>query len=193
MVKVEDILANWKKQLVFYKHLGEKTFDQVSDSQLFEQSHPDNNSIAILVNHLWGNMLSRWTNFLTTDGEKESRERDLEFENVIATRAEMMAKWEEGWQCVFDALETINEKNFDTTVYIRNQGHTVLEAVNRQMCHYAYHVGQIVHMGKDFKQGQWQSLSIPKGQSKEYNAQKFAQEKGKSHFTEEFLNKKPDS
>ncbi len=132
-------------------------------------------------------MMSRWTDFLTTDGEKDFRKRDEEFESDLKTRAEIIAKWEEGWACLFEALDSINEENFDTTIYIRNQGHSIPEAINRQMMHYAYHVGQMVYLGRMLRGDNWQSLSIPKGDSKVYNAEKFAQEKGKRHFTDEYL------
>jgi hypothetical protein len=225
-----------------------------------------------MAKHLWGNMMSRWTDFLTTDGEKDFRKRDEEFElrvgpslqgvdtanaegvnniaegvdnnakgvdntaegvNNIAegvdndaegvdmanakgvdniakgvdtdstkgvdtdiaegvnehSRAVITEKWEQGWACLFTALDSINEDNFDTTIYIRNQGHSIPETINRQMMHYAYHVGQMVYLGRMMKGEDWQSLSIPKGNSKAYNAEKFSQEKGKRHFTDEYLGK----
>ncbi len=121
-------------------------------------------------------MLSRWTDFLTSDGEKEWRQRDAEFEATdIENRQQLLEKWEEGWQCVFKALDSITPENVDTLVYIRNQRHTIPEAVNRQLAHYAYHLGQIVFLGTILRGADWQSLSIPKGESKVYNAQKFAQ------------------
>jgi len=182
-----DYLKSAKQQFQYYKQLGDKTMAQLSDEQLYWQYNEASNSIAIMVKHLWGNMMSRWTDFLTTDGEKDFRKRDEEFESDSKDRTEMLAKWEEGWSCLFTALESINEENFDTVVYIRNQGHSIPEAVNRQMMHYAYHVGQMVYLGKMIKGDDWQSLSIPKGNSKAYNAEKFAQEKGKRHFTNEYL------
>ena len=132
-------------------------------------------------------MMSRWTNFLTTDGEKDFRKRDQEFENLIKTRRDLLLKWNEGWKTLFTALDSINEDNFSQLVYIRNQGHTIIEAVNRQLAHYAYHVGQIVLIGQMRRGKEWQSLSIPKGDSKKYNEKKFAQEKKRGHFTDEFL------
>ena len=179
-----------RKQFEYYKILGEKTFDQLEDQGLFWQYNEASNSIAIIVKHLWGNMLSRWTDFLTTDGEKEWRNREGEFEADIKTRTELFEKWNEGWACVFDALDSINESNFDTTIYIRNMGHTIPEAVNRQLAHYAYHIGQIVYIGRMVKDAEWQSLSIPKGKSKEYNAEKFSKPKRKEHFTDRFLGEK---
>ncbi|MCB0397561.1 MAG: DUF1572 family protein [Flavobacteriales bacterium] len=162
-------LASILQQFNYYKSLGEKTFEQLDDSQLFKQPHSDSNSIAIIVNHMWGNMLSRWTDFLTTDGEKPWRERDKEFEDIIKTRDELMARWAEGWDCVFHALEQVNDNNLSASITIRNQNLTVTEAINRQLAHYAYHVGQIVYIGHLLKGDQWQSLSIPKNKSKDFN------------------------
>ena len=185
-----NYLSSAIKQFEYYKMLGDKTFAQLSDSQLFEQLNEESNSIAIIVKHLWGNMLSRWSDFLTTDGEKASRNRDAEFENDIASRADLLAKWEEAWSILFNTLQGLTEADLIKTVYIRNMGHTVLEAINRQLAHYPYHVGQIVFIGKALCQDKWISLSIPKGHSMAYNAQKFAKPKRIEHFTDEFLNDK---
>lgn len=182
-----DYLESVTKQFQYYKMLGDKTFEQLAEADLFWQYNEASNSIAIIVKHLWGNMLSRWTDFLTTDGEKTWRNRDAEFEADIQTKTELLEKWETGWACLFEALETINAENFDTIIYIRNQGHTITEAINRQLAHYAYHVGQIVFVGRMIQNEKWQSLSIPKGKSADFNAEKFAQEKKKKHFTDEFL------
>lgn len=189
-MKTSSYLNSVTKQFEYYKMLGEKTFGQLSDEQLFIQVNSESNSIATIVKHLWGNMLSRWTDFMTTDGEKEWRKRDEEFENDIKTRTELLEKWNSGWNCLFEALNTISESDLDKITYIRNQGHTVMEAINRQLAHYPYHVGQIVFLGKMFLNDNWQSLSIPKGNSNSYNAEKFSQEKQKKHFTEEYLKKK---
>ena len=132
-------------------------------------------------------MLSRWTDFLNSDGEKEWRQRDLEFEDLIEDRDDMIEKWNTGWECLFTALDSVNEEKFHNTVYIRNQGHTIAEAINRQLAHYAYHIGQIVFIGRMLKGDEWTSLSIPKGKSNDFNAEKFAKEKHKAHFTDEFL------
>ena len=175
------------KQFTYYKSLGEKTINQVEESQLFWQYNDNTNSIAIIVNHLWGNMLSRWTNFFTEDGEKEWRQRDAEFEDTIKTKEELLAKWNEGWDCLFAALHSITPENMDTPIYIRNIEHTITEAIYRQLAHYAYHVGQIVHIGKMIQDDQWVSLSIPKGGSKAYNANRFAQPKHKAHYTDNLL------
>jgi len=181
----ENYLQSIQKQFEYYKTLGEKTFEQLEDKDLFWQYNEESNSIAIMVNHLWGNMRSRWTDFLTTDGEKEWRKRDEEFENNIASREELLKKWNEGWDCLFSALNAITSDNFDNTVYIRNMGHTVVEAINRQYAHYAYHVGQIIFLGRMIKGDAWQSLSIPKNASKTYNEEKFSKPKRKEHFTDD--------
>ncbi len=187
-----NYLNSTKELFRYYKQLGEGTFEQLTEAELFWQYSPTNNSIAIIVNHLWGNMLSRWTNFLTEDGEKAWRKRDLEFEDVIKTKAQLTERWEAGWACLFEALDSVNEENFDHTIYIRNMGHTIIEAVNRQLAHYAYHVGQIVFIGTLIKGESWTSLSIPRGKSRDYNQQKFAQAKRKDSFTKEYLQKHKD-
>jgi hypothetical protein len=188
---INDYLESVKKQFAYYRQLGEKTMAQLSDDQLFWQYNPESNSIASIVKHLWGNMRSRWTDFLTTDGEKPWRDREAEFGNDIANRAELMEKWDEGWSCLFTALDSVNKDNFDTIVYIRNQGHTVMEAINRQLAHYPYHIGQMVFIGKMALNDQWSSLSIPRGKSQDFNTEKFTQPKRKEHFTDEFRNNQP--
>lgn len=187
-----NYLESVHKQFQYYQQLAEKAISQLDDEDLFWQYNPESNSIAIIVNHLWGNMMSRFTDFLTTDGEKEFRQRDLEFEDVIKTKQELMDKWQEGWACTYAALDAVNEENFDTIIYIRNQGHTITEALNRQMAHYAYHIGQIVYLGRMIKGSKWISLSIPKGESKSFNAKKFSEEKKRGHFTDDFLSSKSD-
>lgn len=167
--------------------LGDRTFAQLEEEDVFWQYNAESNCIALTVKHLKGNMLSRWTDFLTSDGEKEWRNREDEFICDIGSKEEMLTMWEEGWKCLFDALASINADNFDTIIYIRNMGHSIIEAINRQLAHYAYHVGQIVYVGRMIKGSQWQSLSIPKGQSKAYNSRKFAMPKRREHFTKEFL------
>jgi len=178
-------LTSARQQFQYYRQLGEKTFDQLQDEQLFWRSDADANSIAIIVQHLHGNMRSRWTDFLTSDGEKEWRTRDLEFEDMINDRATLLDRWNTGWQCVFDALDAVNSANFDTTVYIRAQAHTITDAVNRQLCHYAYHVGQIVLLGRTLKGPEWNSLSIPRGNSSTFNQEKFARGKHGGHFSDD--------
>jgi hypothetical protein len=136
-------------------------------------------------------MLSRWADFLTTDGEKEWRNRDAEFETEDKTRGAVLLKWNEGWNCLFDALKNLREEDLTKTIYIRNQSHTVMEAINRQLAHYPYHIGQIVFIGKLLCNQKWESLSIPKGNSTNYNAEKFSNQKERKHSTDEYL-KKPD-
>ncbi len=183
-------LESIKKQFAYYKQLGDRTFAQLKDEDLFWQYNTESNSIAVIVKHMWGNMLSRWTDFLTTDGEKDFRDRDEEFEATIKTKAELLEKWEAGWQCLFDNINPLVADQMAQTIYIRNMGHTVTEALNRQLAHYAYHVGQIVFIGRMIAGENWTSLSIPKGASKIYNKKKFAEPKRIAHFTDEFLEKK---
>lgn len=184
-----NYLKSVRKQFEYYKMLGDKTIAQLDDKDLFWQYNEDSNSIAIIVKHIWGNMMSRWTDFLTSDGEKEWRNREAEFDADIKTKEALLEKWKAGWTCLFTALDSVNEDNFETTIYIRNMGHTIVEAINRQLTHYSYHVGQMVFLGKMIQGAKWKSLSIPRGQSAAYNAQKFAQPKRKEHFTKEFLDK----
>ncbi len=185
----KEYLQSVTKQFQYYKLLGEKTFAQVADEGLFWQYNAESNSIAIIVNHLWGNMMSRWTDFLDSDGEKEWRKRDAEFEDHIHSRKELLEKWDAGWACLFQALESVNDENFNRLVYIRNQGHTITEAINRQLAHYSYHIGQIVYIGRMVQGVKWESLSIAKGASKQFNAEKFSKEKQRGHFTDEFIKK----
>ncbi|WP_299621938.1 DUF1572 domain-containing protein [uncultured Tenacibaculum sp.] len=173
------------KQFQYYKSLGDKTFEQLSEDQIFYTLNDETNSMAIIVKHIAGNMLSRWTNFLLEDGEKEWRNRDQEFENSFITKKQIIDYWEQGWNCLFDAINPLTIDDLDKIIYIRNQGHTVTEAINRQLCHYSYHTGQIVFLGKMLTNEKWQSLSIPKGNSKQYNQEKFSKEKTKKHFTED--------
>ena len=182
-----NYLDGVKQQFQYYKKLADDTFDQLAKDDFFWHINSETNSIAIIVHHLYGNMKSRWTDFLTTDGEKVWRNRDLEFKNTFKTKVEVLEKWEAGWSCLFEALESIKPKDLGSIVYIRNQGHTVIEALNRQLAHYAYHVGQIVFIGKMRKGEKWRSLSIPKGQSDVYNAEKFKIPKHRRHFSEDYL------
>jgi len=157
------------KRFLVYKALGDKTMEQLDEENLFWQYNDASNSIAIIVQHLWGNMLSRWTNFLTEDGEKEWRERDAEFEKVINTKEELIIKWDEGWDRLFAELKSLTDDDLNKTIYIRKEPLTVIDAINRQLAHYSYHVGQMVYIGKMQLNDRWISLSIPKGNSKEYN------------------------
>lgn len=184
-------IENIIRQFEYYKMLGEKTLAQVPDEKLFWQYKEDCNSIATIVKHLAGNMLSRWTDFLTTDGEKEWRNRDDEFENDIVTKEELLQKWDAGWNVFLETLKSLKEQDLDKIIYIRNQGHTVIEAINRQLAHYPYHIGQIVLIGKMCAPN-WVSISIPKGNSKSFNDDKFSKPQQQAHFTDEFLNKPKD-
>lgn len=182
-------LKSATRQFQYYKKLGDDAMAQLADENLFWQANEDSNSIATIVKHMWGNMLSRWTDFLTTDGEKPWRQRDAEFDNDLQNRQTIISKWEEGWKCLFDALNSITDEDLGRIIYIRNEGHTVMEAINRQIAHYSYHVGQIVYAAKMLKSDGWKSLSIPRNKSAEYNAGKFAEEKGVRHFTDDLLKK----
>lgn len=160
------------KQFSYYKTLGDRTFAQLSDEQLFWRYNAESNTIAGIVAHLSGNMLSRWTDFLTTDGEKPWRDRDKEFDDHLKSRQEMLSIWEQGWAVLLTTLSSLNKEDLETTVLIRNEPHTVLEAINRQLAHYPYHIGQIVFIGK-LLAAQWQSLTIPKGGSEDFNRSMF--------------------
>ncbi|MEA9412117.1 DUF1572 family protein [Flavobacterium sp. PL02] len=187
MNATEAYLESVKKQFLYYKTLGEKSIAQLEPEQLLVTTNEDTNSIATIVKHLSGNMLSRWTDFLTTDGEKEWRNRDEEFENDFQSKEEIMTAWEKGWKCLFDALNDLQANQLSDIIYIRNEGHTVIEAINRQLAHYPYHVGQIVFYAKQLKNSSWESLSIPRKESKNYNAGKFAKEKEIKNFTDDEL------
>lgn len=167
----------------YYKSLGDKSIAQLTAEQL-HHTPSGSNSMAIIMKHLSGNMLSRWTDFLTADGEKEWRNREQEFEDSFNSHEELMAYWEKGWNCLFSALEGLTPDDLSRIIYIRNEGHSVPEAIHRQLAHYAYHVGQMVYLAKMIKADDWQSLSIPKGQSQTFNAEKFDKEKSRRHFTD---------
>ena len=164
---LEDALYTFR----YYKRLAERAFAQISDEDFFRTIDDESNSIAVNIKHMAGNMLSRWTDFLTTDGEKPERDRDMEFVMLPeTTKEDMLAYWERGWKVTFAAIEPLTPDELMRTVTIRGQDHTVLMAINRQMAHYAYHVGQIVYLAKHFKSSEWQSLSVPKNKSAEFSA-----------------------
>lgn len=157
----------------YYKKLAERAMAQCPDDALFVTLDPESNSIAIIVKHMSGNMRSRWRDFLTTDGEKPDRNRDTEFEAPPATRAELLELWERGWKYVFDALEPLSESDLTRTVTIRSEPHSVMQAINRQIAHYAHHSGQILFLAKHLtflRTGKWESLSVPRGKSVDMNA-----------------------
>lgn len=180
-------LESAKKQFLYYKTLGEKAISQLEDQQLFVSLNEDTNSIATIVKHMHGNMLSRWTDFLTTDGEKDWRNRDDEFVDTYQTKEELLEKWNEAWDCLFNAINPLQPEQLTDIIYIRNEGHTVVEAINRQLGHYPYHIGQIVFYAKLLKKTEWDSLSIPKNKSGDYNAAKFSKEKSIKNFTDDEL------
>jgi hypothetical protein len=162
---LEDSLTLFR----YYKKLAEGAMAQATDEQLFATLDPESNSIAIIVKHIAGNMRSRWTDFLTSDGEKPDRNRDTEFEDAPGTREAVMAVWEAGWDCVFGALEPLSESDLNREVAIRGEAHSVTQAISRQMAHYAMHIGQIVMLAKHFQHDRWRSLSVPRGKSGEFN------------------------
>lgn len=166
-------LRNTQQVFAKYKQMGERAMAQLSEAQLTQTLGEESNSIAVIVKHLRGNMLSRWTNFLTEDGEKPWRKREREFEADLDSREAILSAWEEGWACLFEALSPLQGAHLQQTIYIRGEGHTVMEAINRQLTHYSYHIGQIVLLAKHWRGADWQTLSIAKGQSAQYNQQKF--------------------
>ncbi|WP_034703367.1 DUF1572 family protein [Chryseobacterium luteum] len=163
---MKDLFVNRFK---YYKSLGDKSFAQLSDEQIFWQYNDESNSIAVIVKHIAGNMLSRWTNFLTEDGEKLWRNRDDEFVNTFKNKQEIIDLWEKGWECFFNALDQINDENLYSTIYIRGEAHSFLDAVLRQLAHYPYHIGQIVSIAKMIKNDGWKTLSIERNKSQEFN------------------------
>ena len=167
----KEYLADSLSTFRAYKKLAEKAIAQVKDEELFVQIDEESNSIAVVMKHISGNMISRWTDFLTADGEKPDRNRDMEFViNPQTSREDVMAYWERGWQCVFTAVEPLTVEDFTKKVLIRGEPHTIIQAINRQLTHYAYHIGQIVFLGKHFRSAEWKSLSIPRNRSAEFNA-----------------------
>lgn len=179
-----NFLESSKYLFRYYKGLADKAMAQIDAEALMFQLDPNSNSIALIVKHLSGNMLSRWTDFLTTDGEKTWRQRDEEFEGDYPSKEALLEAWEKGWQCLFDAIEPLTAADLDRIVYIRNEGHTVMEAIQRQIAHYGSHVGQIIFLAKHFSGENWQTLSIPKRKSDEFNAEKFEQDKQRKFFTQ---------
>jgi hypothetical protein len=162
---IQDSLANFR----YHKQLAERAMNQVADEHLLATLGPETNSIAIIVKHMAGNMRSMWTDFLTTDGEKPDRNRDSEFVDPPATRRQLLAEWEIGWACLFRAIEPLSDADLGRTVTIRGEAHSVMQAINRQLMHYAQHVGQIMLLARHFAGDHWQSLSVPRNQSAEFN------------------------
>jgi uncharacterized protein DUF1572 len=160
------------------KKLADKSIEQLNDEQLWEKIDPDANSVAILMRHMAGNMRSRWTDFRASDGEKPDRNRDQEFEERQLSRAELLAEWEDGWRRVFDALNGVTDADLQETVYIRSEPHSIVKAISRQLAHYAGHAYQILFLAKHLKGTEWKTLSIPRGQSEEFNRRMLAKLKG---------------
>ncbi len=173
MENTSHYLKNVKKEFTRYKTLGDKTFAQLEEGDFHFRFTEEDNSIAVIVKHMAGNMRSRWTNFLTEDGEKSWRKRETEFEATLRSKTDILEAWKSGWECLFDALDGLTPENLSDTIEIRKEPHTVLEAINRQLAHYAYHTGQIVFLAKSIRGNDWQSLSIPKGGSDVFNKRMF--------------------
>ena len=194
-----SFLPSTIKLFRYYKSLGDKTIAELNDEQLHYQPNEESNSIAILIQHISGNAISRFTDFLTTDGEKSNRNRDAEFESEHRvmntesdsnrtrrkfTKTELISHWENGWACLFNAIEPLTENDLSKIIFIRNEGHTVTEALQRQLAHYAYHIGQIIYIGKILLNENWKSLSIPRNKSAGFNKERFEKDKERKHFTD---------
>ena len=185
----EQIIENYFKDALDsfrnYKKMAERAMAQVSDEEFFRALDAEANSIAVIVKHIAGNQLSRWTDFLNSDGEKETRQRDTEFEMFDETRESLLEFWETGWQTLFSAIEPLQAEDFSRFVTIRGEPHTIAEAINRQLTHYAYHIGQITFLAKHFRSGDWKTLSVPRNKSAEFNkflAEKKASGEEKTHY-----------
>ena len=173
---VQNYLDDAIKALKAYKKLADKAIAQMKDDELFVTLDEESNSVAVVMKHMAGNMFSRWTDFLTSDGEKPDRNRDMEFViNSGTTKADVLDYWERGWACVFAAIEPLTLADFEKVVKIRGEDHTIVQAINRQLMHYSYHIGQIVYLAKHFRSTDWTSLSIPRNRSAEFNASKLDQ------------------
>ncbi len=176
-----EYLQTTIRRLRYYKMLGEKTFEQLTDADFHYAPNEASNSIAVIIQHVSGNMLSRWTNFLTEDGEKAWRNRDEEFEVHNYSKQQLLELWEKGWQCFLNALTSLTENDLLKTIYIREEPLLVIDAINRQLAHYPYHVGQILYIGKLIKDTAWQSQSIEKGKSEAYNKSDGVKDPAKKH------------
>lgn len=166
-----EFLNSAIKRLSYYKELGDKTFEQLNDADFHFAPNAESNSIALIIQHMTGNMFSRWTDFLTTDGEKEGRNRDTEFEDQDLAKEELLDLWQRGWDCLLNTLHSLTGDDLLKTIYIRSEGLLVIDAINRQLAHYPYHVGQIIYLGKVIKNENWQNLSIARGKSDQFNQQ----------------------
>ena len=168
---MEGFLKDCIKRFQYYKELGDKTLDQVNEEELYWMPSSESNSIALTIQHMYGNMKSRWTNFLTEDGEKPWRNRDQEFETQTMTKTQVLDIWNQGWACLLDTLAVLKKEDLQKTIYIRTEPLLVYDAILRQLAHYPYHVGQIVYIGRMIRNEQWKNLSIPKGNSQAFNDQ----------------------
>lgn len=166
---MSSFLNSYINRITYYKRLGEQTFEQLDELDFHYQPNEESNSIGIIIQHMAGNMLSRFTNFLTEDGEKEWRNRDTEFDEQHLSKQQLLQRWEEGWACFLGAVQSLTEADLEKTITIRTEQLTVVDALNRQLAHYPYHVGQIVYIGRMIKNKTWKNLSIPKGASNEFN------------------------
>jgi len=167
---IQNYLADALSSFRAYKKLADKAIEQTKDDELFGKLDDEANSLAIVMKHMAGNMISRWTDFLNSDGEKPDRNRDMEFViDEASSKDDLLAYWERGWKCVFDAIEPLKSDDFERKVLIRGQEHTIVQAINRQLMHYSYHIGQIVFLAKHFRSSEWRSLSIPRNRSAEFN------------------------
>jgi hypothetical protein len=166
----DEFLQTAIRRLRYYKELGERTFSQLEEKDFYFQPNEESNSIAVIIQHLQGNMLSRWTHFLSQDGEKAWRQRDQEFEIHDYSKSELLELWEKGWSCFLSTLESLREADLLKTILIRKEPLTVMDAINRQLAHYPYHIGQILYLGRIIKNKDWQNLSVPKGHSEQYNS-----------------------
>jgi hypothetical protein len=184
MVPNDNYLISTRKLFRYYKSLGDAVIERIDEQGLHWQYNVDSNSIAVIIKHISGNSLSRWSDFLKSDGEKEWRDRDAEFENTDLNKQQLTQLWEQGWQCLFDAIDPLTGDDLMRVAYIRNEGHTVIEAMNRQLAHLPYHIGQMVFIAKMIEGAGWQSLTIPKGQSQTYNQNKFSADKADQFFTD---------
>jgi len=165
----KEFLSTAIRRLKYYKDLGDKTFEQLTDKDFHYQPNAESNSMAVIIQHIHGNMLSRWTKFLHEDGEKEWRQRDDEFEIHSYSKEQLLELWEKGWICFLNAIEPLKEDDLLKTIYIRKEPLSVIDAINRQLAHYPYHIGQIIYIGKMIKNDRWKNLSIPKNKSQQYN------------------------
>ena len=178
----ENYLENIRKLFRYYKSMGDESLTRLTEEEIHFRFEENSNSCAIIAKHMAGNMLSRWTDFLTADGEKEWRNREAEFQDYFNSKEALIEYWEKGWSTLFSAIDPLQTSDLEKIIYIRNEGHNILEAINRQLAHYSYHVGQLVLMSKAIKGNTWQSLSIPKGQSSTFNKDKFTKDKSRRNF-----------